>query len=101
LAVLQKKREKNEGLTISLRKSRESSTEISGSTEIVGEGNLVNASDLSFFNYDLVLSATNFFSEENKLGQGGFGPVYKVCSWLYELSFFASDCVKHSNIPHG
>lgn len=77
MKVLQKKRENNEGLTISLRKSRESSMEISGSTEIVGKGNLVNAPDLSIFSYDLVASATNFFSEENKLGQGGFGPVYK------------------------
>ncbi|RDX63694.1 G-type lectin S-receptor-like serine/threonine-protein kinase B120, partial [Mucuna pruriens] len=33
--------------------------------------------DLKVFNYTSVLSATNDFSPENKLGQGGFGPVYK------------------------
>lgn len=33
-----------------------------------------------FMIYDLshILEATANFSEENKLGQGGFGPVYKV-----------------------
>jgi len=34
--------------------------------------------NLKVFHYTLVLSATNHFSPENKLGQGGFGPVYKV-----------------------
>ncbi|KAL6642581.1 hypothetical protein ACP70R_020762 [Stipagrostis hirtigluma subsp. patula] len=34
-------------------------------------------SDFSVFDFDLVLEATNNFSEENKLGQGGFGAVYK------------------------
>ncbi|KAK7405406.1 hypothetical protein VNO78_06680 [Psophocarpus tetragonolobus] len=33
--------------------------------------------DLKVFNYTSVLTATNGFSSENKLGQGGFGPVYK------------------------
>jgi len=33
---------------------------------------------LKVFNYMLVMAATNGFSSENKLGQGGFGPVYKV-----------------------
>ncbi|CAB4277026.1 unnamed protein product [Prunus armeniaca] len=33
--------------------------------------------DLSVFSYASVLAATSNFSEENKLGQGGFGPVYK------------------------
>ncbi|KAB2636886.1 G-type lectin S-receptor-like serine/threonine-protein kinase CES101 [Pyrus ussuriensis x Pyrus communis] len=33
--------------------------------------------DLSVFTYETVLAATSNFSEENKLGQGGFGPVYK------------------------
>lgn len=28
--------------------------------------------------FDTILAATSNFSEGNKLGQGGFGPVYKV-----------------------
>ncbi|KAF8689279.1 hypothetical protein HU200_042072 [Digitaria exilis] len=34
-------------------------------------------SDFSVFDFEQVLQATNYFSEENKLGQGGFGAVYK------------------------
>ncbi|PRQ30506.1 putative protein kinase RLK-Pelle-DLSV family [Rosa chinensis] len=34
--------------------------------------------DLSVFSYTSVLEATCNFSEENKLGEGGFGPVYKL-----------------------
>ncbi|KAL8063892.1 hypothetical protein ABFX02_01G055800 [Erythranthe guttata] len=33
--------------------------------------------DLRLFTYASIVSATNNFSSENKLGQGGFGPVYK------------------------
>ncbi|ONI11932.1 hypothetical protein PRUPE_4G135600, partial [Prunus persica] len=33
--------------------------------------------DLSVFSYASVLAATSNFSDENKLGEGGFGPVYK------------------------
>ncbi|XP_042456062.1 G-type lectin S-receptor-like serine/threonine-protein kinase At4g27290 [Zingiber officinale] len=33
--------------------------------------------DLPLFDLDTVLDATNNFAAENKLGQGGFGPVYK------------------------
>ncbi|XP_074272128.1 G-type lectin S-receptor-like serine/threonine-protein kinase At1g11300 isoform X2 [Silene latifolia] len=33
--------------------------------------------DLPLFNLEKLLTATNDFSEGNKLGQGGFGPVYK------------------------
>ena len=32
----------------------------------------------TFFNFSQVLEATKNFSVENKLGHGGFGPVYKV-----------------------
>ncbi|KAL9298099.1 hypothetical protein ACSQ67_023995 [Phaseolus vulgaris] len=32
---------------------------------------------LKVFDYTMVVEATNGFSSENKLGQGGFGPVYK------------------------
>lgn len=34
--------------------------------------------DLKVFKYASIMEATNDFSSENKLGQGGFGPVYKV-----------------------
>jgi len=34
--------------------------------------------ELPFFDLATVIRATNNFSIENKLGEGGFGPVYKV-----------------------
>jgi hypothetical protein len=34
--------------------------------------------ELPFFNISAMISATNDFSNYNKLGEGGFGPVYKV-----------------------
>ncbi|PWA41053.1 pathogenesis-related protein [Artemisia annua] len=38
-----------------------------------GKGN-----DLLIFSFASIMAATNDFSDENKLGQGGFGPVYKA-----------------------
>lgn len=35
-------------------------------------------SELWLFDFAQMKEATSNFSEENKLGQGGFGPVYKV-----------------------
>ena len=37
-----------------------------------------DSSELPVFDFDSMLVATNHFSITNKLGQGGFGPVYKV-----------------------
>jgi len=34
--------------------------------------------ELPFFNLSTIIDATNDFSNDNKLGEGGFGPVYKV-----------------------
>lgn len=35
------------------------------------------SSDFTLFDFSEILDATRNFSEENRLGQGGFGPVYK------------------------
>lgn len=37
-----------------------------------------NGIDIPFFDLETILVATDNFSNANKLGQGGFGPVYKV-----------------------
>lgn len=37
-----------------------------------------SSSEFSVYDFSQVLEATGNFSEENKLGQGGFGPVHKV-----------------------
>jgi hypothetical protein len=42
------------------------------------EGNFSSGDDLKVFSYSSIIVATNGFSSENKLGQGGFGPVFKV-----------------------
>lgn len=34
--------------------------------------------DLPIFDFSIIVKATNNFSSSNKLGEGGFGPVYKV-----------------------
>ena len=38
--------------------------------------------ELKFFNLSIIAKATNNFSIDNKLGEGGFGPVYKVTSFM-------------------
>ena len=34
--------------------------------------------DISVFSYASIKAATRNFSDDNKLGKGGFGPVYKA-----------------------
>ncbi|PRQ30503.1 putative protein kinase RLK-Pelle-DLSV family [Rosa chinensis] len=48
-----------------------------GEDEIDKNKLLVTGHDLSIFSYASIMAATCNFAEENKLGQGGFGPVYK------------------------
>lgn len=42
------------------------------------EVGLSNEDELKLFSYSTIMLATNDFSIENKLGQGGFGSVFKV-----------------------
>ncbi|KAL2971567.1 hypothetical protein AAZX31_15G202200 [Glycine max] len=54
------------------------STICDGLSSIEDFGNVFKKGhELNVFDYTLVMMATNGFSSENKLGQGGFGPVYK------------------------
>ncbi|CAN1810893.1 G-type lectin S-receptor-like serine/threonine-protein kinase B120 [Linum perenne] len=47
------------------------------STAQLTEGSDVNQLDMPLFSFGVVAFSTDQFSVENKLGQGGFGPVYK------------------------
>ena len=48
--------------------------------------NQVKVQELPLFNFEKLASATNNFHLSNKLGQGGFGPVYRVMVVLLEVS---------------
>nr|KYP51262.1 Putative serine/threonine-protein kinase receptor [Cajanus cajan] len=58
-------------------RSTDLSAEFSESTDLGLDGSQLSGAELPFFNFSYLALATNNFSEENKLGQGGFGPVYK------------------------
>ena len=42
------------------------------------------SSDIPFFHLESIIAATDGFSVANKLGQGGFGPVYKVINTSFQ-----------------
>ena len=51
-------------------------------TSCSGEADEIESLESLQFDFDTVKVATDDFSDANKLGQGGFGVVYKVM-WLY------------------
>jgi hypothetical protein len=59
---------------MALQRSK-SSPDLEGDEQLVWQG---KNSELVIFGFEQLLEATNNFSEENKLGQGGFGTVHKV-----------------------
>jgi hypothetical protein len=46
--------------------------------------NQVKVQELPLFNFEKLATATDNFHLSNKLGQGGFGPVYRVMVALLE-----------------
>jgi serine/threonine protein kinase len=48
--------------------------------------------DLPVFDFSILVKATNNFSSINKLGEGGFGPVYKVIHIYIYIAIFDEDC---------
>jgi len=62
---------------------RQSNQDSSG--EIGAQSN--THSNLPFFTFKTILTATRNFSQDNKLGQGGFGSVYKVIKCTSTLSY--------------
>ena len=43
-----------------------------------GEDTLISEDHQIVFTMETLLAATDNFHDDNKLGEGGFGPVYKV-----------------------
>ncbi|KAI3769204.1 hypothetical protein L6452_00304 [Arctium lappa] len=70
LTILKRRNSKAQGQHDSIAKDREGS-KIYESRD--------NDLDLPLFSLSTLLGATNNFSFNNKLGEGGFGPVYKGC----------------------
>ncbi|XP_030467919.1 G-type lectin S-receptor-like serine/threonine-protein kinase B120 [Syzygium oleosum] len=58
-------------------KNEELSAELSRADGLGRDAKQVGGTDIPAFNFSSIEAATNFFSEGNKLGLGGFGPVYK------------------------
>ena len=48
--------------------------------------NQVKVQEVPLFNFEKLATATNNFHLSNKLGQGGFGPVYRVMVAFLEVS---------------
>ena len=46
--------------------------------------------DVPFFDLEDILAATDNFSDSHKLGQGGFGPVYKVIEIISTILIFST-----------
>ena len=53
-------------------------TDISPDINDNSEDNKKDDMELQIYDFNTIAKATNNFADKNKLGEGGFGPVYKV-----------------------
>lgn len=49
------------------------------------DGDEISTVEFLQFDFGVIEAATNKFSEENKLGEGGFRVVYKVRNFCYQF----------------
>ncbi|KAI8001222.1 Cysteine-rich receptor-like protein kinase 25 [Camellia lanceoleosa] len=76
-------------ICIFLRKRRQRKSRLKD--ENVEEINIVESLQ---YNFDTISIATDNFSDVNKLGQGGFGAVYRVIDQIFTLEYDVSFVVK-------
>ncbi|KMT01731.1 hypothetical protein BVRB_9g211830 [Beta vulgaris subsp. vulgaris] len=67
-----------------LWRRRKSKANCNASSKISTNNNNEGESELPIYAFDVIAKATNDFSVYNKLGQGGFGPVYKAWTLFKE-----------------
>jgi len=61
-----------------------------------GDDNNIQSSthpNLPFFSLKVIIEAARNFGDDNKLGQGGFGSVYKVTQTLPSMSYCSEKCL--------
>ncbi|XP_078149162.1 cysteine-rich receptor-like protein kinase 19 isoform X2 [Carex rostrata] len=63
--------------TMNSPSSTSKETEISQEERMLATNNNETSSDSPLFDFNQIANATGNFSSDNKLGEGGFGPVYK------------------------
>ncbi|KAK9282572.1 hypothetical protein L1049_005493 [Liquidambar formosana] len=71
-------RREQEILIYEIRASTTHSSKSRKTNKLKGEGK--KSHELRFFSFESIASATDNFATTNKLGEGGYGPVYKVHS---------------------
>lgn len=59
-------------------RKKDDSKDLARAENLGGEVKDGSGPEIPLFNFNVVSSATDSFSDSNLLGRGGFGPVYKV-----------------------